>query len=217
MDECNPIKHDFNKTLNIYLNLNAIPSNEQQFRLKNLNEIKDYFSAEIRERELISKNISKYIASLDYFDKSLNVLSILSGSISIASFATVIGAPAGIIGASCGFTFSITSGFVKMFLKTIINKKKHNKIIMLARSKLNSIESKISKALVDNEISHEDFEIVINEEKKYRELKESIRLMNSERSDAEKFNLMEKGKKIGINEVIRHNEINNNSLKYKYV
>ena len=88
---------------------------------------------------------------------------------------------------------------------------------MLARSKLNSIESKISKALMDNEISHEDFETIINEEKKYRELKESIRLMNSERSDAEKFNLMEKGKKIGINEVIRHNEINNNSLKYKYV
>ena len=96
-------------------------------------------------------------------------------------------------------------------------KKKHNKIIMLARSKLNSIESKISKALVDNEISHEDFEIVINEEKKYRELKESIRLMNSRRSDAEKVNLMEEGKKIGINEVIRHNEISNNSLKYKYV
>ena len=68
---------DFNKTRNIYPNLNAIPSNEQQFRLKKINEIKDYFLVEIRERELISKNLSKYIASLDYFDKSLNVLSIL--------------------------------------------------------------------------------------------------------------------------------------------
>ena len=59
--------------------------------------------------------------------------------------------------------FSITSGFVKTFLKTIRNKKeKHNKIVMLARNKLNSIESKISKALMDNEISHEDFETVIN-------------------------------------------------------
>ena len=45
---------------------------------------------------------------------------------------------------------------------------------MLARSKLNSIENKISKALMGNEISHEDFETIINEEKKYRELKESI-------------------------------------------
>ena len=77
---------DFNKTPNIYPNLNATTSNEQQFRLNKINQIKDYFLAEIRERELTSKNISKYIASLDYFFKSLNVLSILSDSISIASF-----------------------------------------------------------------------------------------------------------------------------------
>ena len=126
----------FNKTPNIFPVLNAIPSTEQQFRLNKINEIKYYFLADIRERELISKNISKYIASLDYFDKSLNVLSILSGNISIASFATLIGTPAGITGASCSFIFSITSAFVKIFLKTIINKKKkHNKIVMLARSK----------------------------------------------------------------------------------
>ena len=94
------------------------------------------FLADIREGELINKNISKYITSLDYFDKSLNVLSILSGSIYIASFASVIGVPAGIIGASCSFTFSITSGFLKKLLKTIRNKKKeHNKIVMLTRSK----------------------------------------------------------------------------------
>ena len=67
------------------------------------------------KEELINKSIRKYIASLDYFDKPLNVLSIMSGSISIALFATVIGAPAGIIGASCGLTFSITSAFIKSF------------------------------------------------------------------------------------------------------
>ena len=84
---------------------------------------------------------------------------------------------------------------------------------MLATSKLNGIESKISKALADNEISLEDFEIVINEEKKYRELKESSRMMNSQRSYAQKVNLIEDGRKIGINEVIRRNAIINNSLK----
>ena len=135
MDDCSSIKNSFHKTPNIYPNLNVIPlnaniSNEQQFRLNKINEIKDYFLAEIRERELISKNISKYIASLDYFDKSLNVSSIVAGSISIAWFATVIGAPAGTIGAGCGLTFSITSGFVKTFLKTTRNKKKkHNKLL----------------------------------------------------------------------------------------
>ena len=90
---------------------------KQQCRLNKINEIKNYLLAEIRERELISKNLSKYIASLGYFDKSLKVLSILSASISIASFAILTGAPAAILGSSCGLTFSITSGFVKKFLK----------------------------------------------------------------------------------------------------
>ena len=83
---------------------------------------------------------------------------------------------------------------------------------MLARSKLNSIENKMSKALMDNEIIHEDFETIIKEERKYWELKESIRMMNSHRRDTEKVNLIEEGK-IGINEVIKGNEIINNILK----
>ena len=58
---------------------------------------------------------------------------------------------------------------------------------MLARSKLNSIKSKISEALINNEISHEDFMTIINEERNYRELKESIRMMNSQGSDSEKI------------------------------
>ena len=143
---------------------------------------------------------------------SLIVLSIATGSISIASFATVIRAPVGIISASFSYTFSISTGIVKKLLKTTRNKKKHNKIVMLARSKLNSIESKISEELINNEISHEHFMTIINEEKKYRELKESIRMMNSQRSDVEKINLIEEGKTIGINEVKR-NKIINNSFK----
>ena len=96
----------------------------------------------------------------------------------------------------------------------IRNKKiKHNQIVMLARSKLNSIEIKISEALINNEISHEDFTTILNEEKKYQELKESIRMMNSQRSDVEKISLIKEGKKIGINEVIKRHEIINNSLK----
>ena len=84
---------------------------------------------------------------------------------------------------------------------------------MLSRSKLNSIESKISEALINNEISHEDVMIILNEQTKCRELKESIRMMNSQRSDIEKISLIEEGKKIGINEVIKRNEIINTSLK----
>ena len=142
----------------MYPNLNAVPlSDQQQFRLNKINEINDYFVAEIKERELMSKRLSKYIASFDYFDKSLVVLSITTGSISIASFAIAIGAPVGIVSISFSLAFSISTGVVKKLLKTTRNQKKYNKIVMLARSKLNSIESKISEALINNEISHEDY------------------------------------------------------------
>ena len=134
--------------------------------------------------------------------------------LTIASFATATGAPVGMVSASFTLAISISKGTVKRLLKTSRNKnKKHDKIVMLARSKLNSIESKIFEALTNNEISHEDFLTIMNEEKKYRELKESIRMMNSERSDVEKTKLIEDGKKIDINEVIKRNEIFNNSRK----
>ena len=103
-----------------------------------------------------------------YFDKPLVVLSITTCSVSIASFTTVIGAPVGIVSASVSLAFSVFTGIIKKLLKTTRNKKKkHNKIVMLARSKLNSIESKISEELINNEISHEGFIMIINEEKKY--------------------------------------------------
>ena len=99
-------------------------SNEKQFRLNKINEITDYFVAEIKERELMSKRVSKYIASFDYFDKSLIVLSVTTGSISIASFATVIEAPVGMMSASCSLAVSITTGVVKLLKKVIKNNKK---------------------------------------------------------------------------------------------
>ena len=71
----------------------------------------------------------------------------------------------------------------------------HNKLFTSARSKLNSMKRKISEAFINNEINHEDFTTIINEEKIYRELKESIRMISSQRSDTEKSYLIEKGKK----------------------
>ena len=127
-------------------------SDQQRFRLNKINEIKDYFVPEIKERELMSKRLRKFIASFDCFDKSLFVLSVTNGRISIASFATVIEAPVGMASATFILAFSISTGIVKNLLKPTKNKKKkHNKIVMLARSKLNSIESKISEALINTE------------------------------------------------------------------
>ena len=79
---------------------------------------------------------------------------------------------------------------IKLFKKRN-KKRRYNKIVIVARSKLNSIGSKLSKALINNEISYEDFMAIINVKRKYRELNESIRIMNSRRSDTEKKNLIE--------------------------
>ena len=130
MVECNFVECNSYEARNIYPNLSATPSNEQQFRLNKINEIKDYFVAEIKERELMSKRLSKYIASFDYFDKSLIVLSVTTGSISIASFATVIGAPVGMESASFSLALSISTEIIKKLLKTTRKKRKHNNIVI---------------------------------------------------------------------------------------
>ena len=101
----------------MYPNLSANTSNEQQFRLNKINVIKYYFIGEIKEREQMRKSLSKCIASFEYFDKSLTVLSVTVGSISIASFVTVTGIPVGIMETSCGLAFPLTTGFVKKLLK----------------------------------------------------------------------------------------------------
>ena len=155
--------------------------NNQQFRLNKIKEIKDYFIPEIKERGLMSKRFSKYIASFYYFDNSLIVLSAKNSSISIASFATVIGTSAVIASVNHSLTFSLPAGLVKRLLKSTRNKKKkRNKIVIIARSKLNSIEIKISEVLMNNQIIHEDLMTIIDEERNYRELKQSIRTMKSQ-------------------------------------
>ena len=110
------------KTPNMYRNLNATLSSEQQFRSNKINEIKDYFIAEVKERELMSKRFSKCIASFDYFHKSLVVLSVGTGSISAASLANIIGVPLGMGSASFSLTCSIKTRIVKK--KTVKNNKK---------------------------------------------------------------------------------------------
>ena len=116
--ECNSIEsieHSFIDTLNL---------SNQQFRLNKISKIEGYIITDIKERELMSKKLSKYISVFDYFEKSLIVLSLISGSVSIASFATVIETRTGIASASLGFTFSLRTGLLKKLLKSTINKKK---------------------------------------------------------------------------------------------
>ena len=116
----------------------------------------------------MSKQLSKYIDAFDYFDKILIVLSATSGGVSIISFTAVIGASVGILSINFSLLFSLTTGIIKELLETTRNKKKkHNKIVILARSKLNSIGTLTSKVFIDYEISHEEYTTIINAEERY--------------------------------------------------
>ena len=127
---------------------------------------------------MCSKKLSKYVTAFDYIDKILIVLSATSSGVSIISFTSIVGAPVGIASASLTLVFSLTTGIVKKLLNITRNKKKkHDKILMLAKSKLNSIETLVSQALIDMEISHEEFNAIIREKQKYKRMKKEKRKM----------------------------------------
>ena len=95
------------------------------------------------------------------------------------SHATVVGIPAGIAGASLTAIFTATTGVVQKILNITRKKKKHNKIVTLARNKLNIIETLISQALIDFDISHEEFSKTIYEKNNYEQMKDNIRSAKS--------------------------------------
>ena len=151
-----------------------------KFRLDGINKIKDYLNAEIKERKDIIKKISKYIVAFDYAEKLFIALSAWFDTLSIVSHATIIGIPVGIAGASLTLIFTVTTGVVKILLNiTRKKRKKHNKIIALARSKLNIIETLISQVLIDFEINHEEFSKVIYEKNNYEQIRDNIRSVKS--------------------------------------
>ena len=129
----------------------------------------------VLSNKLIKEN--KYVAAFDYIDKILIVLSATAGRVSICSFTSIVDAPVGIASASFTLISSLTTEITKKLLN-IARKKKHDKILMLAKSKLNSIETLISQALIDMDISHEEFVTILNEKDKYERMKGNLRSEN---------------------------------------
>ena len=164
-------------------------SDQTKFRLDEIKKIESYFNSEIIQSKLCSKKLSKYVSTFNYIDKILIVLNATTGGVCIISHATVIGAPVGI--ASAGFTilFALTTGIVKKLFKTTrIKKKKHDKILMLATSKLNSLETLASQALIDMEISHAELITILKEKDKYEKMKENVRNL-SEKLEGKQENM----------------------------
>ena len=154
-------------------------SDQTKYRLYEIKKIENYFINEINEEKSYSKKLSKYVTIFDYIDKILIVLSATSSSVSIISFASTIGVPAGIASACFTLIFSITAGIIKKLLSTTIKKKKkHDQILMLAKSKYNSIEVLILQALNDININHEEFITILKEKDRYEKIKENIKDKN---------------------------------------
>ena len=153
--------------------------NQTKFQLHEISKIENYFIEEVNQRKSCSKKLNKYVAVFDYIDQALIVLSAASGGVSIISFTSIVGAPVGIASASLTLFFSLTTGIVKKLLNITRNKKKkHDKILMLAKSKLNSIETLVLQALIDMEISHEEFITILKKKDKYEKMKGNLRSEN---------------------------------------
>ena len=171
------------KLLKEYLKMNNIieltdkaENTANKYRLDEINKVRDYFDSEIKDRKDIIKKLNKFLVCFDYLDKTFITLSASFGTLSIASQATVIGIQAGIIGASLTLIFSIGTGISKSLLTVIKKRKmKHNKIIELAKNKLNTIDTLLSSALNNSEISHEKFSNIITEKNIYENIKENIK------------------------------------------
>ena len=161
-----------------------------KYRLDEINKIRDYFNNEIKEKKDIIKKLYKYLVSFDYLDKIFITLSASFSTLSVASYASIVGIPAGITGASLTLVFTIGTGISESLLKlTKKRKKKHNKIIVLAKSKLNMIDTLLPSALNYSEISHEEFTNIINEANIYENIKENIKELMIEPSSLKRTTL----------------------------
>ena len=128
-------------------------TDQTKFRLYEIKKFENCFINDINQQKVYSKKLGRYVTIFDYIDKLLIVLSATSGGVSIISFTSITVVPAGIASASFALIFSITAGIIKKLLSTTIKKKKkHDQILMLAKSKYNSIEALISQALNDIDI-----------------------------------------------------------------
>ena len=128
----------------------------------------------------MSKKQGKVCTTLIYNEHFLISSSTIVGCVSISAFASLVGITKGITSSAIGLKICAITAAIKKY-KSIIKKKKkkHDKIVFLAKSKLNRIEILISKALIDSVISHDEFVLINNMSKEYNKMKEEIKYSNS--------------------------------------
>ena len=148
--------------------------------MKNIDETRNYFFEKTEQNELMSKKHKKVCMTLNYIEHFLILASTAIGYTSISAFASLVGIPIGITSSAIGLKICTISAGIKT-IKSIIKqkKKKHDKIVLLTKTKLSSIEILISKSLIDSNISYDEFISINNVLKEYDDIKKEIRNLNT--------------------------------------
>ena len=156
----------------------------QELRLKDIDKT-NYLIEEINRNELMSKKHKKVCTTLNYIEHFLILGSTITGCVSISAFASLVGIPIGDTCSAVGLKICLTTAGIKKYTSiNKKNKKKHDKIVLLAKSKLNSVENLISKILIDSNIIHDEFGFINNVLKECYNTREEI-----ENSNKQKFHL----------------------------
>ena len=151
----------------------------QVFRSKNIDETRNYFIGEINQNELMTKNHKKACRVLNYIEHSLILISTVTACTSISVFASLADIPIGITSSAVGLKICVITAGIKKN-KSIMKKKKkkHDKVVLLAKYKLNSIEVFVSKTLINSNISHDELFFIENNLKELYDMKEEIKNSN---------------------------------------
>ena len=148
----------------------------QEFWLKKIDEIRNYVTEEINHDELMSKKHKIFCRALNYIDHSLIAISAITGCVSISVFAPLVSIPIVIASSAIGFKICVITAEIKKYQSKVKKKsKKHDKIVLLAKSPLNRIKVLLSKALIHSNISHNELVLINKVLKKFYDMKEEIK------------------------------------------
>ena len=148
----------------------------QEFRLKIIDETRNWLTEEINQNWLMSKQHKKVYRVLNYIEHLLILISTLTGCVSVSTFVSLVSIPIGITSPATGLTICLITAAIKKY-KSIIKKKKHDKILSLPKSKLNSVQV-FNKVLIDSNIIHREFVLMNNALKEFDNINKEIIMIN---------------------------------------
>ena len=201
----------YGNTEKLYPSLPSTPQHDDEshiYRLKKIEEIEAFLQNEILERERLYKKFKRHATTTQILDHTLITATVITGSGSIVTLCTGVGLPASIALASVSLILSLTTAITRKTSKLYDTKaKKHDKITVLAQTKLDSVHDTVSKAINDRHISPEEFQRVIHEKQRYLLLKQGIRAKTKRVTDTindeQRRAILDQGRREGKQDFLR--------------